>query len=182
VTFKIRSATLEDIPALGQLIASSSRGLGTPWYTPQQIEGALQGAFGVDATLIRDGTYFVVVAPSGELVGCGGWGRRRTLFGSSARAERDESTLDPHTEPARIRAFFVLPGHARHGLGRLLLERSEQAAREAGFSAMELMATLSGIPFYERCGYTRRQALDYPLPGGLVLPMVTMYKRIAPGG
>ncbi|HLJ38490.1 MAG TPA: GNAT family N-acetyltransferase [Steroidobacteraceae bacterium] len=178
--FTLRLATPADVPALRELIARSARGLSAGHYSSAQIEGALQGAFGVDASLIEDGTYFAVVAESGELVACGGWGRRRTLFGSSSRPERDESWLDPRTEAARIRAFFVDPQRARQGLARMLLERSESEARRAGFATMELMATLPGIPFYERCGYLRGAALDYPVPGGAHLPLVAMSKRIAP--
>ncbi len=168
------------MPALRDLIARSARALSAGYYSNAQIEGALQGAFGVDSALIEDGTYFAVVTDAGEIVACGGWGRRRTLFGSSSRPERDESLLDPRTEAARIRAFFVDPTYARHGLGRMLLEHSESEARRAGFVTMELMATLPGIPFYERCGYVRGAALDHPVPGGAQLPMVAMRKRIAP--
>jgi GNAT superfamily N-acetyltransferase len=180
VSFTLRPAAPADVPALRDLIARSARALSAGYYSSAQIEGALQGAFGVDAALIEDGTYYAVVTGSGELVACGGWGRRRTLFGSSSRPERDESFLDPRTEAARIRAFFVDPAHARHGLARMLLERSESEARRAGFATMELMATLPGIPFYERCGYLRGAALDYPVPGGVQLPMVAMHKRIVP--
>ena len=55
----LRRATHADLPALGALIASSARVLGRGEYTDAQIDGAL-GAFGVDAQLIRDGTYFVI--------------------------------------------------------------------------------------------------------------------------
>jgi GNAT superfamily N-acetyltransferase len=180
MSFTLRLARPEDIPVLRELIARSARALSAGYYSSAQIEGALQGAFGVDATLIGDGTYFAVVTEVGEIVACGGWGRRRTLFGSSSRPERDEAFLDPRTEAARIRAFFVDPAHARHGLARMLLEHSESEARRAGFATMELMATLPGIPFYERCGYVRGTPLEYPVPGGVQLPMVTMRKRIAP--
>jgi len=179
MSFTLRLARLEDVPALRDLIARSARALSAGYYSSPQIEGALQGAFGVDASLIEDGTYFAVITDGGEIVACGGWGRRRTLFGASSRPERDESFLDPRTEAARIRAFFVDPAHARHGLARMLLEHSESEARRAGFATMELMATLPGIPFYERCGYVRGTALDYPVPGGVQLPMVAMHKRIA---
>src|SRR5215472_14469964 len=115
MSFTIRPALPADVPALRDLIARSARALSAGYYSNAQIEGALQGAFGVDAALIEDGTYFAVVTDEGKIVACGGWGRRRTLFGASSRPERDESLLDPRTEAARIRAFFVDPAHARHG-------------------------------------------------------------------
>ena len=177
--YRLRPATLEDAPLLADLIARSAHQLGAGYYSRAQIDGALQGAFGVDTSLIRDGTYFVVATASGEIAACGGWGRRRTLFGSSSRPDRDESWLDPRTEAARIRAFFVDPAHTRHGLGRALLERSEAEAVRAGFSALELMATLSGVAFYETCGYrVAGAAIDHPVPGGLALRLVPMSKQL----
>ena len=176
----LRVAKLEDVPALRALIARSIRALGAADYSSEQIDTALQSAFGVDTTLIRDGTYFVVAAAHGELLACGGWSRRRTLFGSDTRADRDESWLDPATEPAKIRAFFVDPAHARQGLGRAILERSEREARAGGFSAFALMATLPGVPFYERCGYVAGAPVVHALPGGLTIRFVPMSKRATP--
>ncbi len=180
--YSLRRATLEDQPVLGELIARSIRGLGADDYSQGQIDAALNGAFGVDTALIRDGTYFVAITQSGKIVGCGGWSRRRTLFGSDARAERDDADLDPRTEAAKIRAFFVDPAHARQGIGRALLERSESEAEAAGFSRLELMATLPGVRLYERYGYVPGESLSYPLPGGFSIRFVPMSKQIDSGG
>jgi len=172
-------ATRGDEPALQALIACSIRELGANDYTPAQIEAALTGAFGIDTALVRDGTYFVVVTEHGEIVGCGGWSKRRTLFGSDARADRDEAWLDPSSDPAKVRAFFIHPDHARRGLGRLLLARSEAEATRAGFAEFELMATLPGKRLYERCGYVPGSPIQHPLPGGLLITFVPMRKRTA---
>ena len=177
MTIALRVARLEDEPALRELIACSIRALGAADYSPAQIEAALQGAFGVDTTVIRDGTYFIAEADDGTVVGCGGWSRRRTLFGSDTRADRDESWLDPATEAAKIRAFFVDPAHARHGLGRAILERSESEAMRAGFTAFDLMATLPGVRFYQKYGYLPADPISHPLPGGLSIRFVPMRKR-----
>ena len=174
--YELRMATLADVPAISALIARSARSLGLADYTPAQIEGALAGAFGVDTSLIRDGSYYVVATDDGELVACGGWSRRRTLFGSDARGERDDAWLDPAVDAAKVRAFFVDPGHARRGLGRLLLERSEADARGAGFTDFELMATLGGLRLYERFGYVAGEPTLYPLPGGTDIRFVPMRK------
>ena len=163
--YQLRVATPADEPTLQELIARSIRALGAADYSHEQIEAALRGAFGVDTQLIRDRTYFVVVMASGEIVACGGWSRRRTLFGSDARTERDESWLDPRSDAAKIRAFFVDPAHARRGLGRRILERSEAEATRAGFTRLELMATLPGVRLYEKCGYLAGANIVHPLPG-----------------
>jgi GNAT superfamily N-acetyltransferase len=175
--YALRTATPADVPALRALIARSIRALGASDYSSAQIDAALESAFGVDTMLIRDGTYFVVASETGDLLACGGWSRRRTLFGSDGRADRDESWLDPGIEPAKIRAFFVDPAHTRQGLARAILERSEREAMDAGFSAFALMATLPGVPLYERCGYRAGPAIVHTLPGGLPIRFVPMAKQ-----
>jgi GNAT superfamily N-acetyltransferase len=177
VSYHLRNATHADEPALRELIARSIRELGSADYTPEQIEAALTGAFGVDTSLIRDQTYFVAVTAAGDIVGCGGWSRRRTLFGSDARSDRDDAWLDPRSDLAKIRAFFIDPAHARRGLGRLLLEHCEARAVQAGFSGFELMATLPGKRLYEKCGYTPGTPIQHPLHGGLHITFVPMTRK-----
>ena len=148
----IRPAQLPDIPLLERLIAQSARGLSTGYYEPREIEAAITHVFGVDTDLVEDGSYFVA-EQGAQVVGCGGWSARRTLFGGDRFAAREEGYLDPATEPARIRAFFVAAGHARKGIATDLLATCEQAAAAAGFARMALMATLPGVPFYAAHGY-----------------------------
>src|SRR5688572_12943456 len=117
--FSFRKATLADVPAIERIIAESARVLTRADYSDAQIEAALGTAFGVDTELIRDGTYFVVEAEGEGIVACGGWSRRKTLFGGDGQQGRESEVLDPERESARIRAFFVRPDWARRGIGRL---------------------------------------------------------------
>jgi GNAT superfamily N-acetyltransferase len=174
--YQLRTATHGDRAALQTLIARSARALGARDYRPEQIEAALQGAFGVDSQLIDDGTYFVAETRDGELIGCGGWSRRRTLFGGDSHAERNAAELDPRTDAARIRAFFVDPGHARQGIGRALLERCESDARARGFSRFELMGTLPGVRLYQALGYVAGELMHYPVAPGVTIEFVPMRK------
>jgi len=149
-------------------------------YTQAQLDAALGSWLGLDTQLIADGTYFVVESAGGGepvLVGCGGWSKRKTPYGSDDRPGREDTLLDPPRDAAKIRAFFVHPEWARRGIGRMLLEASENAARASGFTHFELGATLSGIPLYERCGYIRCERVDLPLAVGGVLPIVKMVKQ-----
>jgi GNAT superfamily N-acetyltransferase len=173
--FSIRRARLADIPALQSLIAVSARALSRQDYTPEQIEGALRGAFGVDTQLIRDGSYFVIESGA-RLAGCGGWSRRRTLFGGDARADRDAAELDPARDAAKIRAFFIHPDFARRGLGTRLLERCEADAIAHGFGRLELMATLPGVRLYAARGYHGTAHVDWPLGDGLSIRFLPMSK------
>ena len=177
VYYTIRKAMPEDRAALEALIARSALQLGAKDYTRAQIEGALRGAFGVDTQLIEDGTYFAVEI-AGHIVGCGGWSRRRTLFGGDSHAERNAAELDPAAEPARIRAFFVAPEHARKGIGSLILERCEDEARAFGFSRLELMATLPGVRLYARHGYVADTPIQHELAPGLTIEFVPMRKML----
>lgn len=175
---RIRKATLDDGPRIVELIARSARTLGATDYSPAQIEGALRGAFGLDTQLIEDGTYFAAV--DGEaLVGCGGWSYRRTLFGSNARRDRDARPLDPASDAAKIRAFFVDPAYARQGIGKAILERCEKEARAAGFRRAEMMATLPGARLYAACGYVAGEGVDYPVGDGVTIPFLPMTKVLA---
>jgi GNAT superfamily N-acetyltransferase len=177
---ELRLATPDDIPALEQLIPLSVRTLQAATYTPEQIEAALGTVFGVDRQLIRDRTYFVAEA-EGRIVGCGGWSRRKTLFGSDHGPVKDDAWLDPASEAARVRAFFVHPAWARRGIGRNLLDACEAAAREAGFARLELAATLAGEPLYAGCGFSVVAQEDAPLPTGGTLPIVRMQKLLHEG-
>ena len=176
--FDIRPAQLAEVPILEQLISRSIRTLGAADYTAAQIEAALRGAFGVDTQLIRDGTYFVVER-DGEIVACGGWSYRQTLFGSDARDQRDPETLDPERDAARIRAFFVDPTCPRQGIGTALLEHCEAAARSQRFKRCELMATLPGVRLYAARGYAPQGLVRHPLALGLEIEFVPMGKELS---
>jgi GNAT superfamily N-acetyltransferase len=175
--FTIRLANQADIPELAALIDASVRGLQSGDYSPSQIDGALRAVYGVDSQLIADGTYFVVECEDSK-VGCGGWSRRKTLYGGDRFAAREDSLLDPRTEAARIRAFFVHPAWARRGIGGMILEACERAAREAGFTRLEMGATLTGIPFYRAKGYREEEELTVPLPDGETMIVVRMVKTV----
>lgn len=175
----IRKAALSDRAAIQQLIAESARGLSRDDYSEQQIEGAIRTVFGVDTNLILDGTYFVA-DNDGELIGCGGWSRRRRLFGGDQYVTRDAAELDPKTEAAKIRAFFIHPDHARKGIGRAILQACEDAARAAGFQALELMSTLPGIKLYQSCGYEGTARIELEVGEGLTIGLVPMKKALLP--
>src|SRR5215217_4820423 len=174
----IRKATMEEREAIRELIAVSARQLSREHYNDAQIEAAIATVFGVDTDLIEDGTYFVAES-SGSLVGCGGWSKRKTLFGGDQFSSRDASYLDPQSEPAKIRAFFIHPDHARKGIARAILSQCESEARAQGFRALELMATLPGIEFYKSCGFSATGDFELELREGVKLELVPMRKELA---
>lgn len=177
----IRQAVPADIPALQTLIRASVLGLQAADYSPQQLRLALERVFGVDTQLIEDGTYFVAEArlDKGQVIaGCGGWSKRKTLFGSDHCAGREDALLDPRQDAARIRAFFVHPAWARRGIGSRILEVCESAATAAGFRRLEMGATLTGVPLYLARGYVEGERREVPLVPGHFLPIVHMEKEL----
>src|SRR6266480_4527844 len=174
----IRKAVLADRAAIAQLIKESARSLSRADYSDAQIEGAIATVFGVDTNLIIDGTYFVAER-DGELIGCGGWSKRKTLFGGDQWATRDASGLDPKTEPAKIRAFFIHPEHARKGIARAILAACESEAQACGFKALELMSTLPGIKLYRACGYEGAERVECEVGDGVVIEFMVMKKTLA---
>jgi GNAT superfamily N-acetyltransferase len=179
--YTIRLARAADVPELEALIDASVRGLGGGYYTPAEIEAGLRYVFGVDTQLIADGTYYLIEhgGRAGVPVACGGWSGRRTLFGGDQHKSGVDSRLDPAVDPARIRAFFVHPGHARRGLGRRLYETCAQAASARGFRTFELMATLPGVPLYAVLGFEEIEPVAVPTPAGVPLPCIRMRTAIA---
>jgi GNAT superfamily N-acetyltransferase len=173
-----RRALETDIPALEALIPLSVRALQAGDYSTAQITAALGPVFGVDEQLIRDRTYFVVEDDNEQIIGCGGWSRRKTLYGGDRDRIGEDGELDPQNDSARIRAFFVHPNWARRGIGQSLLLRCEAAAIHAGFHHAELVATLTGEPLYARFGYAVIERYEAPMTAGLRLPVVRMAKRL----
>lgn len=182
--FLLRLATEDDVPALHTLVEASVRGLQANDYTQAQIEGALGTALGVDSQLIRDRTFFIAEtqhdaagAPT-VLAGCGGWSKRKTLFGADRGPGREPELLDPAKDAARIRAIFVHPAYARQGLGSLILARVEAEAISAGFRRFEMGSTLTGYPLYRLKGYAELERIDVPLVNGEVVQVVKMVKSL----
>src|SRR6266404_2060983 len=187
----LRLAVPEDVPALRELIDKSVRGLQTQDYSPAQIEGALQTVFGVDSQLIADGTYIVAEADRTAvardeaapqpfeliIVACGGWSKRKTLFGSDHWTGREDALLDPLRDAAKIRAFFVHPDWARRGVGSMILQACENAASSAGFTRYEMGATLTGAKLFGAKGYVAVKPISIPLVNGESLPVLHMEKH-----
>lgn len=187
---QVRVALPADIPALRELIQLSVRTLQAQDYSPEQMEAALRSVFGVDSQLIADGTYLMAEAAlsSGSsaamesqtdfvLAGCGGWSKRKTLYGGDRWRERQDDPLDPRHDAAKIRAFFIHPDWARRGVGTRILDACEAAAMAAGFTRFEMGATLTGAKLFGERGYVPLQQIDLALENGITLPIIHMEKQ-----
>ena len=173
-----RLAQHGDIPALTALMDAAIAELQTPFLDPAQV-AASRAIMGLDSQLIEDGTYFVVLVagPDGALAGCGGWSRRATMYGGDGSPGRDAALLDPARDPARVRAMYTHPRLVRRGVGRLILQLCEAAARAEGFRRAELVATLAGEPLYRACGWTPVEPI-LDARGGVGGPLLRMAKQL----
>lgn len=180
--FKIRPAVPADVPVLRELIDASVRRLQAQDYSPAQIDSALRTVFGVDSQLISDGTYLLAETADANasaqpvIVACGGWSKRKTLYGGDRWRDRQDDLLDPAKDAAKIRAFFVHPDWARRGIGTLVLDACEQEARAAGFTRFEMGATLTGAKLFQERGYFPVERIEVPLENNITLPVIHMVK------
>jgi GNAT superfamily N-acetyltransferase len=172
----IRLAQPADAEVLRPMIQAAIGELLTPFLPPELVEASRE-VMGLDSQLVADGTYYVV-EHGGLIVGCGGWSRRATLFGGDHSAGRDAALLDPARDPARVRAMYTRPGWTRRGIGRLVLETCESAARAEGFRLCELAATLGGEPLYRQCGYEAIEAFSAQTSANLRIPLLRMQKSL----
>ena len=177
---KLRVATMSDVQSLNALIAASARQLSAGFYSPEQVEALIVHVFGVDTQLIDDGTYYVIGDADRQHgpMAAGGWSFRRTLYGGDQAKSGEDTRLNPASDAARIRAFFVHPQFARRGLGRQLYAECERAARAAGFRRMELMATMPGVPLYAALGFSAIEPTSVRLAGDVDVPLVRMERAI----
>lgn len=174
--FVVRQASPADIPVITKLMARSIADLQKGFLSAPEIE-ASKDVMGLDTQLIDDGTYFAVTE-DGEIVGCGGWSRRKTLFGGDHSAGRDAAFLSPESDAAKIRAMYTDPAHVRRGIGKIILAACEDAAKAAGFRRVEMAATLAGVPLYEACGYRKVEAFKSSTRSGVDVPLWRMAKEI----
>jgi GNAT superfamily N-acetyltransferase len=177
LVFSHRLARIDDLPALNALMTRSIEHLQHGFLSPEQVRASHQ-VMGLDTQLVKDQTYFLIEC-DGHLVGCGGWSWRATLFGGdNSIVAREPAPLDPATDAAKIRAMYVDPEYARRGIGTMIMTLCENAARDAGFAKVEMMATLAGVPLYRVCGYSDIEAVEAMTREGVVVPLIRMGKAL----
>jgi GNAT superfamily N-acetyltransferase len=173
-SFVFRIASAADIPVLTALMNRAIGELLKPHLSPEQVQASFK-IMGLDTQLIADGTYFLAEC-GGAVAGCGGWSRRATHFGGDHSPGRDARLLKPPAEAARVRAMYTHPDFARRGVGRAILAHCERAATAEGFTRIELVATMAGLPLYRACGYQDMEAFDEIASSGIAVPLMRMQK------
>lgn len=175
-TLTLRLARPDDMPVLSALMDRAIGELLAEFLPPEGVAASYE-IMGLDTQLIADGTYFVV-EDGDAIAGCGGWSRRATLFGGDHSAGRDAALLDPATDAARVRAMYTHPDHTRKGVGRIILDACEAAARAEGFTRVEMAATVGGVPLYRACGYHDIEPFEAVTSTGYRVPLIRMGKAL----
>ena len=173
----LRLATLDDAAAIDALMLASIDGIFPSTYDARQTASAVTHIDAVDRTLIEDGTFYVI-EDEGEVVACGGWGRRDRY---THRAEGDDGPsplLDPAVDPAPIRFMFTRPDHTRRGYATRILEACVAAARAEGFRRLLLRASLPGVPVYVRFGFSEVDRFPVTFTDGVSIDAVDMERQI----
>lgn len=178
IKYKFRMATLMDSPALEKLILFSSKIINSTYYSEKVIKAATGNIWTVDEQLIIDQTYWVVENQDNEIIGCGGWSKRKLLHKNDKTFGIKNNELIPGKDPAKIRAFFVHPDYVRKGIGKELLNICENQAKSSGFNALELVATLSGEKLYRENGYIETKRYEIELDKGIYGKAVSMFKSL----
>lgn len=177
--FTYRLAKMSDTDIIRDLMSLAIYELQKDFLDKDQLDAAHQ-FMGIDTKLIEDQTYFLILhgeATDDEIVvGCGGWGKRATLYGGNHTKGRSDELLDPKTDRARIRAMYCHPDWARKGIGSFIMNICETAAKDAGFSKMTMGSTLAGRPLYEKCGYHVVEENVDVTDDGIKIPLLTMVK------
>lgn len=175
--FTHRIAALGDLDALRIVMARAIAHLQSDFLTPEQV-AASHKVMGIDTQLVRDGTYFIVES-GGRVAGCGGWSFRATLYGGDdSIVAREPVRLDPRTDAAKVRAMYTDPDFVRRGVGARILSLCEDAARQAGFERVELMATAAGVPLYQSQGYAPVEDLAFAVVDRVEVPLLRMEKNV----
>lgn len=175
-TLRLRLARPDDMPVLSALMDRAIGELLQDFLPPEGVKASFE-IMGLDTQLIADGTYFVV-EDGDAIAGCGGWSRRATLFGGDHSAGRDAALLDPTKDAARVRAMYTHPDHTRKGVGRMVLDACEDAARAEGFASVEMAATMGGVPLYRACGYHDIEPFEAVTSTGYRVPLIRMGKAL----
>ena len=163
---RVRIATLEDAPAIGAVLRASYTALMAGAYAAEVLARTLPAMTRANPKLLGSGRYYLVEAPTGECLGCGGW------------SDHPPDGLETNPRRAHIRHFATHPEWTGRGVGRMIYEQCEADARAAGFTAFEAYSSLNGEPFYAALGFWRLEPIETPMPGGTKLPAIRMERAI----
>jgi putative acetyltransferase len=161
--FAIRHASPEDAAAILEAHRAAIRGSAAEFYSrevieewapvsvpPERVEGFARTIAGGEEVVV------VAVDSTGKILG----------FGSIVPSN-DE-----------LRAVYVRSEHGRKGVGRAILRRLEDIAREAGLRELRMDASINAEAFYIANGFSSEARGEHTMPSGRRMECVRMCKSL----
>ena len=141
----IRRFEEKDAGAVSGMIAETLRKTNRKDYSEEYLEDIIRH-LQPDDILVRAGwQHFYVAEEDACVIGCGAigpyWGKM------------DESSLF---------TVFVHPDHQGRGIGRRIMETLERDAYFLRAKRVEIPASVTGVPFYLKMGYTFKNGVTVP--------------------
>jgi GNAT superfamily N-acetyltransferase len=162
LTLSLRRSSLADLSAVDILLSRSYRRLLASDYPPSTMVLALPLITRARPELLASGSYFLAEDPEGRVLAAGGWTRGGPSPGSAL----------PDT--GHVRHVATDPDLVRLGVGRALMARVMQDARDAGMQWMNCLSTRTAVPFYAALGFRPLHEAEVTLAPGIVFPAVRM--------
>ena len=139
----IRRFDSGDAQAVSDVIITTLRISNTRDYPPDMMEEMILHLQPEDILQRASWTHFYVAENAGRIIGCGAigpyWGKE------------DESSLF---------TIFVLPEYQGQGVGRRIVETLERDEYALRAKRIEIPASITGLPFYQKMGYTFKNGND----------------------
>lgn len=140
-----------DAREVSALIARTLRTTNIRDYSPEYIEATVSALRPEDIVRRARWTHFYVACDGRRIVGCGAIG---PYFD-----REDESSLF---------TIFVLPEYQGRGIGRRIIETLERDAYFLRARRIEIPASVTAAPFYQRMGYAYKDGVRVPDEEGLL--------------
>ncbi|MBQ9234338.1 MAG: GNAT family N-acetyltransferase [Lachnospiraceae bacterium] len=141
----IRRFKEADADAVSRLIIETVRISNTKDYPVEMMEELVKREQPADVLKRASWTHFYVVESDDQIIGCGAIGPYWD--------KQDESSLF---------TIFVLPEYQGRGIGRMIVETLEKDEYALRAKRIEIPASITGLPFYQKMGYTFKNGQDKP--------------------
>lgn len=161
-TITLRPAAPTDLAGIDRLLLRSYPRLLAADYPPSTLVLGVPRFARAQPELLASGRYFVAEEAQGRILAAGGWSRQGPSGGPVA-----ETT-------AHVRHVATDPDVVRQGLGRMVMERVMQEAREAGVRWLDCLSTRTAVPFYRSLKFRALNPQELVLGPGIAFPVLRM--------
>ena len=156
-----------DGPAVSSLLEESYTKLLAIDYEPDLLAKLLPLVTKANSQLLASGNFYVAYTQPGHFIGCGGWSREQPGSNEIRQGE------------AHIRHFATHPNWIRRGVGRALLNRCMQDAKNASVKVPQCHSSLSAVDFYRASGFVVIRPIDMQSSPDVSTPGVLLRRELS---